>query len=533
LIGWFKKALFEIRVNPFNVWFLNYPEGWNLAATEIAPAQLLIALPFSLIGGETFGYNMAMLISFILAGMLMTAWVHHLTKSITAGVVAGTIYACLPYWQMHFLAGHLNLCGTQWIPLFFRGWFDLLRPEQDTQPKRSAFFAALGLGLTALTSQYYFFMMVFTAALIGLIFCLSQRYRLLQKRIFWIGLLRFVILAIPLVVLAEIPFLMLAGQGGMPDRSWYSASMYSAGLTDFFLPATNHFLWKDLVGQHFNRDLWIEATLYVGIFALALAVYGFIRRNNSQKTLWTILLTGTICALILAFGTDLHWNGEQVRVQLPAFLQTQFGADKTPVPLPGLLLFKYFPFFAKQRALMRFGLFALLFVACGAGIGYNRLIENRSPQLVKVVFLIVTGLLVLDFFPSLQKPMAIVQPRAVDEWLATQPADGALMRLPFELNDDQYGTYLTLYNEKPFIGGFFNAFPPSQYLHIRDTMSGFPSQESLKLAEKLNVTYIELETAEMIRSNSAMQPEEIEKRLEAFNLGKIYQDEEVIVYEIP
>ncbi|NMA12540.1 MAG: hypothetical protein GX933_05065, partial [Chloroflexi bacterium] len=164
------------------MWFLNYPEGWSLAATEIAPAQLLIALPFSLIGGETFGYNMAMLISFILAGMLMTAWVHHLTKSITAGVVASTIYACLPYWQMHFLAGHLNLCGTQWIPLFFRGWFDLLRPEQDTQPKRSAFFAALGLGLTALTSQYYFFMMVFTAALIGLIFCLSQRCRLLKNR---------------------------------------------------------------------------------------------------------------------------------------------------------------------------------------------------------------------------------------------------------------------------------------------------------------------------------------------------------------
>ncbi len=35
MIGWFKKALFDLHVNPFNVWFLNYPEGWSLAYTEI------------------------------------------------------------------------------------------------------------------------------------------------------------------------------------------------------------------------------------------------------------------------------------------------------------------------------------------------------------------------------------------------------------------------------------------------------------------------------------------------------------------
>ena len=30
MIGWVKKALFTLGVDPLNVWFLNYPEGWNI-----------------------------------------------------------------------------------------------------------------------------------------------------------------------------------------------------------------------------------------------------------------------------------------------------------------------------------------------------------------------------------------------------------------------------------------------------------------------------------------------------------------------
>ena len=68
LTGWFRKAYFSLGVDPMNVGFLNYPAGWSLASTEIAPAQLALAVPFALIGGETFGYNAAMLLSFALSG---------------------------------------------------------------------------------------------------------------------------------------------------------------------------------------------------------------------------------------------------------------------------------------------------------------------------------------------------------------------------------------------------------------------------------------------------------------------------------
>jgi hypothetical protein len=63
------------------------------------------------------------------------------------------------------------------------------------------------------------------------------------------------------------------------------------------------------------------------------------------------------------------------------------------------------------------------------------------------------------------------------------------MRIPFYLNDDQAGTYYTLYHEKPFIGGFFNAFPPPQYSAIKGLMETFPSRESLAEANQLGVEY--------------------------------------------
>ncbi len=130
MIGWMKKALFELHVNPFNVWFLNYPEGWNMAYTEITPVMLALALPFSFVGGPTFAYNMALLLTFVLAGLGMFWWIRQLTGRMDAALIAGTIYAFLPFHFAHFLIGHLNLSGIQWFPFYFMGLFEILQTRR-------------------------------------------------------------------------------------------------------------------------------------------------------------------------------------------------------------------------------------------------------------------------------------------------------------------------------------------------------------------------------------------------------------------
>lgn len=505
MIGWVKKALFTLGVDPMNVWFLNYPEGWNMAHTEITPAQLAFGQIFAFLGSETFAYNAVMLLSFVLSGVITFYWVRHLTGSAPAGLLSGTIFACLPYRQAHFLAGHLNLSGTQWLPLFFWGWFDLLRSDQQTVVSgrkirvKPALMAAVGLGLTALTSQYYFFMMVIVAGFQMIWMILIHDRKKLKNSAFWKSFGLFLLFSIPLLLIAELPFLQLAGTGGMPDRDWGGVRMYSAGLSDYLLPGTTHFLFGKWVGSHFNRDIWIEATLYVGLVSLALFLYAMITRGKKHRWERQMFVTGIVIAVVLSMGTDLHWNAKAIELTLPGYFAEKLGRETMPILLPGFFFFKYFPFFAKLRAMMRFGIFALLFVAAGAGyalLGIEKYSERKQSIFIGIALLLV----ILDFLPRTQTSFSEISARPVDEWLSKRSENGSIMRYPFYLNDDQAGTYYTLYNEKPFIGGFFNAFPTEQYQRIRGVMDGFPSEESLRLANELDVSFFLVEETELIQA---------------------------------
>ncbi len=158
LINWFKRSLFELHVSPFFVPFLNYPEGWSLAYTEIAPIMVVLAMPFALIGGATFGYNSALMLSFILAGLGMYLWINKVTKNKAAGLIAGTIFAFVPYHMAHALIGHFHIMGIQWFPFYFMGLFDILINKEKNW--KSAILAGIALGFISLTSIYYTYMAI-------------------------------------------------------------------------------------------------------------------------------------------------------------------------------------------------------------------------------------------------------------------------------------------------------------------------------------------------------------------------------------
>ena len=246
LIEWIRKAIFELHVSPVYVPFLNYPDGWSLAYTEITPAMIAIALPASLLGGSFFGYNFALLASFVLSGIAMYIWIHHLTGSKGAALVAGTIFACLPYRMAHFLIGHLNLSGTQWFPLYFMGLYDLLR-QPLTRARVGAWkpvlLAGISLGLIALTSQYYLYMTVLVSAIFAGVYLLRTEHRAAWVRAVWKPFAGFGVVALPLVLVSVLPFFQLSRAGDMPDRTISYVRMYSASPTDFLLPSTDHFLW--------------------------------------------------------------------------------------------------------------------------------------------------------------------------------------------------------------------------------------------------------------------------------------------------
>lgn len=494
MIGWFKKALFDLHVNPFNVWFLNYPEGWNMAYTEITPAQLLLALPFSMLGTPTFAYNSVMMLTFILSGFGMYLWVHQLTGRIDAALIAGTAFAFIPYRFAHFLIGHLNLTGTQWLPFYFLGLLQLLKFRSDQSQKTNWKFiiiTGISLGLIAMTSQYYLYMTLLVSGFMILLTVLIMEKRLLRDKNFWKQMLLTGLVALPLVAIAVAPYVLLTSQGGLPDRSVSLVRQYSASLSDFLLPSTDHFLWGRWVGQHFNREMWIEGTLYIGTVTAALAIIAWINRQfHKQHNLLRLLFWTGLFALILAMGTDLHWNGAPIEVIAPAFLAEKLQRTTIPIILPGYFLLKYFPLYGKLRAMMRFGVFVLVFVCVAAGIGSAWLITRVKQQHRHLISLLLVGLIFLDFYPGAYQQFFEVKPRPVDHWLAMQPGEGAVVQMPFSQAEDQEHTYYTLIHGKPYIGGFFNAFPPAQYQRIRPVLENFPDQKSVDSLHELGVVYV-------------------------------------------
>ena len=151
LIEWYSHTIRQGR-NAFGpVTMFNYPEGWNIAYNEPTPAM---TLPYSFLGG-VLGYNISVMVSFVLSGVLTYDLVKRITENSWASWLSGIAFAFAPYRMAH-LMGHLNLMGTQWFPLYFGAlWAIGFQKKWDW---KSVLTGAAGLSLIALTSVYYVYM---------------------------------------------------------------------------------------------------------------------------------------------------------------------------------------------------------------------------------------------------------------------------------------------------------------------------------------------------------------------------------------
>ena len=101
--------------------------------------------------------------------------------------------------------------------------------------------------------------------------------------------------SLPLVILAVAPYVLLLGQGSLPDRNLGIVRLYSASPTDFLLPSTDHFLWGRWIGEHFNREMWVQGTLYLGWTSILLGSVAYARwRHIRNGRLLALLLPGTL-----------------------------------------------------------------------------------------------------------------------------------------------------------------------------------------------------------------------------------------------
>ena len=487
-IGWFKQAIFDLKQLPFHSHLLNFPYGYNLATTEIAPLQLAFALPFALDGQLILGYNISMMLTFVLAGLAMSYWVYHLTGSRPAGLVMGTAYAFLPYHMAHFLSGHLNISSIQWFPLFFWG-FTAILTEKEYSLKNVLLLAA-GLSGIALSSQYYLYMTAVVSVIILLVYFLFLQRRRFLDPILWKQFLMSGLFSLPALAVGVVPYY-LVHRGAGSDRTLQDVMVFSASITDFLLPFTRQPVLGKWVWKNFPRDLWNEATLYLGLPLLVLSGIGLSKnKQDGRRLLWAVFLVGFTASILLAMGTNLTWMEAAVRVDDSSWLAQVFSNEEHLIFLPGYFFYKYVPFYSVMRAWMRIGVFAMLFNCAAAGLGLHWLAQQVKGRWKTWLPMAALGLVLLDFSV---KPNALseVKPREVDLWLAQQPYGGQV-QLPLNQSYEEFALYATLYNQKPLIG-VIRTFPSNRQFEIAPKLKNFPDEESIAALQEEGLTYIVLD----------------------------------------
>ncbi len=483
-----------------------HPYPRTLAYSELLLGNALLALPVTLAtGNPVLGYNVALLLSFILSGLGTYFLVLKLTQSAGAGLVAGTIFAFSAY-RLTNLA-QAQLLTTQWLPFALLSLHQLLR-----QPRlRHVATFVLFVWLQALSSFYYGILLALVTA--GFVIwelgswlwsSFIDHSSSALRRSSFVYLLIAALCCIVLILPFALPYFRVQRDLGF-ERSLADSEPFSASLRQYLMVppgsvAHGHWLPSDPTPG--TGGYPVDA-LFPGLVTLALAVWGLARGRGRARGFFLLLL---LVSFLLSLGPRLYLSPGQ-----PA------GLD---LPLPYAWLYAAVPGFKALRAPVRFDALVMLSLAVLAGYGVAALLQSRQSvadghqgagdgkhqtkggTAVRTALLLVSCLLFLVCLESLVWPAATAEPvpvgdgvPAVYRWLADQ-APGPILELPmaFTPGGPQLDyQYLSTYHWQTTSDGYSGFIPP-KHGQIVYEMERFPWERAVSLLQALGVRYVVIHT---------------------------------------
>jgi hypothetical protein len=453
-----------------------YPYPDTLAYSE---HLLGIAIPLAPVYWATANavlvYNVALVLSFALAGAGMYLLARDLTGRRDAAILAGLAFMWCPYRAPHVT--HLQVLVNGWMPIAL--W--ALHRYFATGSRRALVGFVLAFVAQGLSNGYFLFFLAVPVAMVAIVELIRHRDRLP------LHLARLTIAAVAigaLVAPAAAAYLRVKREQGL-SRARSVAVNFGASAADYLRVSHQPILWSKVLPPG-----GVETELFPGLTVVVLALCVLVPAGRRQEpaaapallpesTAIRLYAAIALVAFVLSMGPEpLLWDG----VRLPTGPYAWLGAiapglDGLRVP-------------ARFASVVYVALAVL--AAFGAGRVLDRVAARWRPALAGVLGAIVMaegymGPVPLERLPS--PGMAV--DRAAYDWLRTQPP-GPMLELPMGGPDPavryQFRTLLHGHRIVNGYSGYGSA--------LQDFLTGPPTTEpdgfgdTVALARALSIRYV-------------------------------------------
>jgi hypothetical protein len=430
-----------------------YPEPRTLAYSDAVLLQGFAGAPLIWLGvSRVATYNVLLLLSMALSGWAMWRYAMHLTENMGGSVLAGIVFAFVPYRFDHYQ--HLELEATIFMPLALL-YFD----RAMTRGARRDGWLAMMMFVAQLYSCIYYAVFLATAmAVVAGVVLWKQTPH--SRRAFLSAIIPAAVVAGVLAAPYAITY--TTNRETLGERDDRDVLLYSASIGNYLAtPELNvvHGRWSRPFGQP-------ERLLFPGVLAIALAIRGLRRIDHARLSILIIGVTG----LFISFGLNT-----------PIYDLLRAIA----VPYRGL------------RAPARASILVFLAIAALAAFGWRRFMHRRPRRLVFVATLLMAGALLIEYSNRMEAWLTLPpQPPEVYRWLALQPRS-VIAEVPFARADQLHsiadGMYMfnSTWHWQPIVNGYSGFFPQTFY-ELSDNMLWFPSDPSIAYLKSRGVDLIVL-----------------------------------------
>jgi hypothetical protein len=456
----------QMRIAPAHLFDGNifYPEGSTLAFSDVLLVPAFTVTPLLWAGiGPVLAYNIVFLSAMILSGLGAALLVHELTGEPGAAIVAGIIFALLPFRMDHY--PHLQLQQTQWIPLTMWALHRTFRSGRLVDAAAVGAFA----GCEMLSSSYFGIFLVPYVAAVALVLLaadirvvgtdqgvlLTCDRPLMTRRLLGLAVAG----AVCLCLAAPAARAYLAARKVVGERSAGEVASGSATWRNYLSAPESNVIY----GRWSRRYGSVERRLFPGIVALGLAVVALWPPLSKVRLAYGV-------ALLFAFDMSLGFNG----------LSYQWLWDHV---LP----------FRALRIPARMGLMVGFTLAVLAGHGVARLsvVARSKPRRWALAFAL--SLLILAEYRSRPLELSTISEvaPAIYADLLRDRGDGpdvAIVELPIAREDPTYMYYST-FHWQYLLNGYSGFFPPS-YDRLVIQLRSFPDAVSLDALRSRAARYV-------------------------------------------